>query len=159
MKAVTLTQPWASLVVYGYKQIETRSWATKHRGPIAIHASASKVSPVAHIEPFASALIEGWCRRAPEIYEKVPRAELLRVVVDALPRGAILGTVDLQDTIVFGDVTEATIRNFSYSVHERAFGDFSPGRKGWIFRNPRVFSTPIPRLGSLGVWETGEIAA
>ena len=39
MKAITLHQPWASLIALGVKTIETRSWATKHRGPIAIHAA------------------------------------------------------------------------------------------------------------------------
>ena len=39
MKALTLTQPWASLVALGHKQIETRSWATRYRGPLAIHAA------------------------------------------------------------------------------------------------------------------------
>lgn len=42
MKAVTLWQPWASLVAIGAKTIETRSWATSYRGPLAIHAAARK---------------------------------------------------------------------------------------------------------------------
>ena len=39
MKALTLTQPWASLVACGAKTIETRSWRTPYRGPVAIHAA------------------------------------------------------------------------------------------------------------------------
>lgn len=42
MKAITLWQPWASLIALGVKTIETRSWATSHRGPIAIHAATRK---------------------------------------------------------------------------------------------------------------------
>ena len=38
MKAITIHQPWASLIACGEKQIETRRWPTKYRGPIAIHA-------------------------------------------------------------------------------------------------------------------------
>nr|WP_320146014.1 ASCH domain-containing protein [uncultured Anaeromusa sp.] len=38
MKAITILQPWASLIACGAKKIETRGWATKYRGPIAIHA-------------------------------------------------------------------------------------------------------------------------
>jgi|SRR5690242_8015772 len=38
MKAITLIQPWASLIADGIKTIETRSWPTNYRGPIAIHA-------------------------------------------------------------------------------------------------------------------------
>jgi hypothetical protein len=39
VKALTLWQPWASLVALGVKSIETRSWSTSYRGPLAIHAS------------------------------------------------------------------------------------------------------------------------
>lgn len=39
MKALSLTQPWASLVAVGAKRIETRSWRTSYRGPLAIHAA------------------------------------------------------------------------------------------------------------------------
>lgn len=41
MKALTLHQPWASLIAVGAKKIETRSWSTSYRGPLAIHAAAS----------------------------------------------------------------------------------------------------------------------
>ncbi|KYG90813.1 hypothetical protein A0U40_17955 [[Bacillus] sp. KCTC 13219] len=38
MKAITITQPWASLIALGEKRFETRGWSTTHRGKIAIHA-------------------------------------------------------------------------------------------------------------------------
>lgn len=38
MRALTLIQPWASLVAEGRKTVETRSWPTSVRGRIAIHA-------------------------------------------------------------------------------------------------------------------------
>lgn len=41
MKALTLRQPWASLVALGVKTIETRGWSTSYRGPLAIHAAAT----------------------------------------------------------------------------------------------------------------------
>lgn len=40
MKALTVHQPWASLIALGHKRIETRSWSTSYRGPLAIHAAA-----------------------------------------------------------------------------------------------------------------------
>ena len=40
MKALSLRQPWASLIADGRKTIETRTWRTHYRGPLAIHASA-----------------------------------------------------------------------------------------------------------------------
>ena len=39
MKALTILQPWASLIACGAKMIETRSWSTAYRGEIAIHAA------------------------------------------------------------------------------------------------------------------------
>jgi activating signal cointegrator 1 len=41
VKALTLIQPWASLIIMGRKKIETRSWPTKYRGLLAIHAGKS----------------------------------------------------------------------------------------------------------------------
>jgi hypothetical protein len=45
VKALTLTQPWATLIAVGAKRIETRSWATDYHGQIAIHA-AKGLGPV-----------------------------------------------------------------------------------------------------------------
>jgi activating signal cointegrator 1 len=39
MKALSLHQPWASLIADGRKKIETRDWELLHRGPLAIHAA------------------------------------------------------------------------------------------------------------------------
>ncbi len=39
MKVISIKQPWASLIVYGYKEYEFRTWKTKYRGDILIHAS------------------------------------------------------------------------------------------------------------------------
>lgn len=41
MKALSVKQPWACLLVEGIKKIEVRSWATDHRGQLLICASAS----------------------------------------------------------------------------------------------------------------------
>jgi hypothetical protein len=41
LRALSLRQPWAWLVVNGYKDIENRSWRTNHRGALLIHASST----------------------------------------------------------------------------------------------------------------------
>ena len=41
MKVLTIKQPWASLIVNGYKKYEFRSWKTNYRGKILIHAGMS----------------------------------------------------------------------------------------------------------------------
>ena len=40
VRALSLRQPWASLIADGHKTIETRTWRTNYRGALAIHASA-----------------------------------------------------------------------------------------------------------------------
>jgi hypothetical protein len=40
MKALSIRQPWAWLIVNGYKDIENRTWTTRMRGEILVHASA-----------------------------------------------------------------------------------------------------------------------
>ncbi len=44
MKALTLQQPWATLIAEGHKRVENRTWQTAYRGPLAIHAGL-KVDP------------------------------------------------------------------------------------------------------------------
>ena len=41
MKAISLKQPWADLIVNGIKDIENRTWKTSYRGKLFIHASKS----------------------------------------------------------------------------------------------------------------------
>lgn len=38
MKALSIKQPWAWLIVHGYKNVENRDWPTHHKGPFLIHA-------------------------------------------------------------------------------------------------------------------------
>lgn len=41
MKVLTIKEPWATLIIKGYKKYEFRSWKTKYRGKILIHAGLS----------------------------------------------------------------------------------------------------------------------
>lgn len=56
MKAITIKQPWASLIALGKKKIETRSWQTKFRGPILIHAGKSIDKEAFEEEPIKTIL-------------------------------------------------------------------------------------------------------
>ncbi len=38
MRALTILQPWAEMIARGVKRVENRTWRTKYRGEIAIHA-------------------------------------------------------------------------------------------------------------------------
>lgn len=39
MKAISIRQPWAWLIINSHKPVENRKWATRFRGDIQIHAS------------------------------------------------------------------------------------------------------------------------
>lgn len=56
MYALTIQQPYASLIIEGKKQVETRSWHTHYRGPLAIHAG--KVVDREALEMFSDLLSE-----------------------------------------------------------------------------------------------------
>src|SRR6185437_11126448 len=62
MLALSLWQPWATLVAIGAKRIETRHWHTHYRGPLAIHAAKRKDKDSLALclsQPFLSALAAG----------------------------------------------------------------------------------------------------
>jgi activating signal cointegrator 1 len=133
MKAITLWQPWATLVILGLKRWETRSWSTNHRGDTAIHAAARPVV---------------WSECDPEIIKALDAAGIDRVT---LPLGKVLGVVKL--TAVYG--TREALKRGLISGQERAFGDYSPGRFCWQLGDVRPFIVPVPMRGAQGFWEFG----
>lgn len=65
MKALSIIEPYASLILEGKKHIETRSWRTNYRGPLLIHASGTKVPrEYRHLVPMVSEVRQGYilCR-------------------------------------------------------------------------------------------------
>ena len=140
MKVLTLTEPWAFLVVIGAKGVETRSWGTAYRGRLAIHA-AKAFPPAArelcNKEPFRCVL-----RRA------LGLAGLIVNIDRALPTGRIIGTCDLVDCVRTVPSTPLWLNE-----PERSFGDFTAGRKALILRNPRRIEPGIWARGKLGLWE------
>lgn len=141
MKALTLTQPWATLVAIGAKKIETRSWPTNYRGLLAIHA-ATGLGPVGGEQ----GLME-LCRREP-FRSKLIAAGYLGT--PALPRGAIVAVCRL-DSIY--RITEQGIEGFNPQppANELAFGDYTPGRYAWVLTEVRAHE-PIETRGYQGLW-------
>jgi hypothetical protein len=135
MKAITIKQPWATLLMLGEKKIETRSWATKHRGRLLIHA-ASAQSPtliaICQQEPFRSVL----ARHGITDFAQ-------------LRRGVILGTVELVDCLRVELFPPAQ----PLSSLEEAFGDYTPGRHGWFVKDPQPLILPITYRGKLGLFD------
>jgi hypothetical protein len=144
-KVLSLDQPWATLVAIGAKKVETRSWETLYRGELLIHATRNY--PVSRRglrfdEPFYGVL---W--RA-GIKPDMP-----------LPLGAILASVDLADCWLIQQGAVPNIPELVTSTGfvpvfepERSFGNYAPGRFGWVFSNTRKLPTPIPARGCQKLW-------
>lgn len=65
LPVLSLWEPWASLIVAGFKRHETRHWSTKVRGRIAIHATQRVDRDGAPDELCDFALGDGWAKTRP----------------------------------------------------------------------------------------------
>lgn len=138
LKALAFTQPWATLVASGAKRVETRSWATKHTGPLAIHAAQSFppwAQDLCDTEPFRHALEQAGYQKDAEAQHNAW----------GLPLGQIVAVAWL-------DRVERIPANYPVSEQEHAFGNFAPGRYAWHFSSIYQLRTPIVARGSLGLW-------
>lgn len=152
MKAISLWQPWASCIAFGAKRIETRSWKTSYRGPLAIHAGKRKVKSEWE-------LIESL-----DFFQAVfwdPTGQCYPIG-DNLPFGALVAVVDLVDciptTVLKKERRTVELRR-QPGAPKMAFwsdfdlGDYRDGRYGWIFENLRPLEEPIPYRGEQGLFE------
>lgn len=132
VKAITLWQPYATLIAIGAKRFETRKWNPTCYGPLAIHASARKVPQCiafCSLEPFRTALAQAG-------YSALN-----------LPMGQIVAMRWVQQT------HSTEILREGLSEQELAFGDFSDGRRAWELVGNGAFDPPIAAVGAQGVWD------
>lgn len=157
MKALTLWQPWATLVAMEVKCIETRCWSTKYRGDLAIH-SAVKLPPKwlgvsSRTDPFRDELADVFgVRRDRDERGGKHVDDILR----GLPYGKILCIVRLAEI----EETSEMLREI-VSGRERLFGNYEDGRYAWRLEMVKVFQPPIPAKGNrmLWNWKSAEEAA
>lgn len=148
MKTITLYQPWATLVAIGAKRIETRSWSTRHRGPLLIHAAKERKfidgrskKYICDSDPFYSALTDLF--------------KGMGCPLGALPLGAIVAWVNLVDV---RPITKSFKTDLAFVTQpdpnlEFHFGDYTPGRFAWILQNVRRIRPAVPTRGKQGLWE------
>ena len=149
MKTLTLTQPWATLVAIGAKRIETRSWATAYRGPLAIHAAKGFPRDA---RDFAG------CQFVNHFLVTAGYATADKHA--GLPIGCIVATCQLIDcvqvrlaSVANGVVTPPLPKwNYLLTQQEYAFGNYEHGRFAWVLENVKQCE-PIPAKGALGLWE------
>jgi hypothetical protein len=125
MKAISLWQPWASAIALGHKRVETRHWATRYTGPIAIHAA------------------KRWTAAERE-FAAVEKA-LGRLPV-RLPLGAIVATATLMGCRLTQDV-----RHQLGSI-ERLYGNYEDGRYAWFLSDIVALPEPIGYRGAQGLF-------
>lgn len=142
MMCLSLWQPWAILHVTEWKANETRSWPTNIRGRVAIHAA--KKQPF-DIPGLLDILREDWQHWSSAMSSLGCLIEPDRKLIGlgGLAYGAIVGTVE------YHACEEIDVGNAPYG-HERAFGDYTPGRYMFMSRNPVRFAKPIPFPGAQG---------
>jgi hypothetical protein len=166
MKALSLWQPWASAIAVGAKRVETRSWATAYRGPLAIHAAKRLVkddllhyhcswSWTGALWPLGFGMIPG-----------LPKEQRDAPPESKLPFGAVVAVCDLLDcrptaSFSLAELEEVRTPAGAEAAHlyywtERMMGDFTLGRFGWVLANVRPLGKPVPCVGRQGLFEVSD---
>ena len=124
MKVLTIRQPWATLIMQGDKRFEFRSWQTKYRGELLIHAGKG--------------------------IDKEAVKRLEKYLPKDLPLGKILGKVMLVDCIRMSpEFKEELLKENSDIYTKSSFKE----NFGWQLENIQVFDAPIDATGHLSLWE------
>lgn len=132
MKAMSLHQPYASLVAHGLK-IETRSArpTTRYRGPLLIHAAKK------------------WTQEQHDKLDELTAK--FQAVRDVDPIELPLGSLVAVARVV--DIREMTPEWIAEQTPlQLAIGDWKPGRYGWVFDRVERLDPPIPCRGFQGLW-------
>ena len=139
MKAITLWQPWVTLIALGYKQYETRHWRTNYRGKLAIHAAKR---PVKDCE---------LCAIADNSQGSISFDRLKDI---EYPLGAIVCIAQLAkcEHMAYNTKLEGYIDINSVSNEEKSVGVWEYGRFAWKLDNVVKLKQPVYCKGSQGFW-------
>ncbi|WP_300701290.1 ASCH domain-containing protein [Bacteroides sp.] len=145
MKAITIKQPWASLIVHGIKDIENRTWACpkKYIGQrVLIHASKRR----RWVEPLSIFSLAQF-----EVIRDDKRfirgSNTNPQVIDS----AIIGSVEIVDCVInhpsiWAEKTEV-------KADEHGLPYYGDKTYNWVLANPVLFANPIPAKGKLSFWD------
>lgn len=138
MKALTVPQPWASLIALGHKHIITLDYPTKHRGTIAIHAGRSDLNE-------GMTIVEKRLTAATDAGDA-----LTDLFAERFHMGAIIATADLFACVkIQEDDPIATARP---GTVEGALGDYTDGMYAWLVSEVYPCE-PHPCRGAEGLWD------
>ncbi len=144
MKAISIWQPHASLLLVGPKRYETRGWRlprTVVGTRVAIHA-AKATGDLIELAEYVSDRIDG--APAEEAFERYLRAILAAGfrTVGEMPRGSIIGSVVFKESLP-SELAE----------DHGDFGNFAPGRFAWLAAEARLLPEPVPFRGMQGFFD------
>ena len=124
MKVLTIKQPWATLIMQKNKRFEFRSWQTKYRGELLIHAGKG--------------------------IDKEAVKRLAKYLPKELPQEKILGKVTLVDCIkITPEFKEELLKENSDIYTKSSFQE----NYGWQLENIHDFDEPITVKGHLSLWD------
>lgn len=124
MKVLTIKQPWATLIILGYKRFEFRSWQTTYRGELLIHAG------------------KGIDREAMK--------RLGNYIPKDMPQGKIIGKATLVDCIKMCPEFKSDLLKENKDIYtDSSFKE----NYGWQLTNIEKFDEPIEAKGHLSLWE------
>ena len=149
MKALTLRQPFASLIACGHKTVETRSWApprTLIGERIAIHGAKRGFD----MRKLPQGVVD--CMYKTGFWQTNGQEYLGAIVATALIREAL--------TVYWRDPADAKVSAHPagqrYALREIpvcACGDYSEGRWLWMLDDIEALPEPVPARGYQGLWE------
>ena len=122
MKALTIRQPWASLIINNYKKYEFRSWKTNYRGKILIHAGIN--------------------------IEKKMISRFKDYNIECIT-GAIIGEAYLVDCILVDKKFNDDLMAIDDVVYAKSN---HVERYAWKLENIIKYNEPIYCKGKLGIW-------
>jgi hypothetical protein len=137
MLALSIRQPWASLILKAGKGIENRDWPTKYRGRILVHA-AKGMTRAEHEDAIAFA-VAAIKRDTRNFGAPIRTLRDIGFAFDDLERGGIVGSVEIVDC-----VTDSASPWFV-------------GKYGFVLRNPQPLPF-TPWKGQLGFFDVPESA-
>lgn len=140
VNVITLSQPWAQLVVSGAKGNETRGWKPSQEVWERI-CSCGRDLYIHAAKKFQI--------NYPEYFKNERHFKKFIVSNSTLITGAIIGKVRLCG---FKSTNDKEFLR-SLTAQEKAFGDYNPNRWAWPLEEPEIFDHPINVDGKLSVWE------
>lgn len=136
MKALSIRQPWAWLIVNGYKNIENRDWGTSFRGRFLVHASQTMTED----DYLACLLFLRGFTWGPDLIRQMPKRT-------EFERGGIVGTAVLLDCVT-RHASEWFCGGFGFVLDDAGPLHFQPCRGALHFFD---VPWPLPSVAQAGV--------